>query len=1148
MAPQMPYRRRRSRSQMEEDSEEDAVGSSARSSPSEPAKRPRTNGYNPESESESESPNLENSETIDDPHSRRKARGPHQSIPNGGSTGFAPGAILRVKLTNFITYDDAEFFPGPNLNMVIGPNGTGKSSLVCAFCLGLGADPKLLGRATKFGEFVKHGTSDAFIEIELQRRPNERENHIIKLRIIKDGDNREWWLNGRRSNHKNVTTLTKSLNIQIDNLCQFLPQDRVSEFSGLTPVDLLHQTLRAVAPQEMLDWHEELKTLRKAQKTKRGQFETDKEQLANLQQRQNNLRPEVERLEERAEAEKKLVLLTNTIPFVEYRTARNRHIQCKSELKEADKRLKRLESRVEPTLRLVNEKEELERELAEIVKDRKKGIDISEKGADDILREIELWSEKIQECERRIIAEREGEEKRKKDLAKIRRHMLDLEARLREPAIEFDAKEYNDRITATNHEIKSIQERVDELNKKVEEVKIAGRDIRAEQEQTKKALADFNSQAGKQVNKIAQYSKDTARAWKWVQENRDKFEKEVYGPPLITCSVKDPRYTDLIEALFQQSNVLTITAQTQADYRTLVNQFHSSEMKLAEVRIQTSIQSLAETMNPPQASAEQLRELGLDGWAIDFIDGPEPVLAMLCNDVQAHRSAVTLRELKDEQHQRINNSGISSFLTSSTMFRITRRREYGPNATSTRTSSITPAKFFVDGVVDTSGRREIEEKLEALNKEFEEKKAEINELRAEMQKLISRRQDKAKDMDKIKEEKNMKQRALGEQKALPGQINREKENLDRLENAAAESRKTIREIMKEQDTACLKKGADVLKHIEKIKEIVACHDELDEAEARRIEAESDISALRERNIGIVQKLEDERALVARVKQESQAATQTAKRALERCKQITSEAEATNQEDMEYFRNIPEGKTVEELENEIKSEQNKLELIQAYNPNAIRDFKKRQGEIEKLESRLSSTEEDLTSIEQQTNHIMQKWEPRLDALVAEIGEAFSDNFEQIGCAGEVGVFKEDDFENWAIEIKVKFSLRRENETLQLLDKHRQSGGERSVSTIFYLMSLQSLAVAPFRVVDEINQGMDPRNERMVHGRMVEIACQVHTSQYFLITPKLLHDLRYDRRMKVLCIASGEFMPGEKERFSVKGVIEKRRLMGPIGVGA
>lgn len=84
-----------------------------------------------------------------------------------------------------------------------------------------------------------------------------------------------------------------------------------------------------------------------------------------------------------------------------------------------------------------------------------------------------------------------------------------------------------------------------------------------------------------------------------------------------------------------------------------------------------------------------------------------------------------------------------------------------------------------------------------------------------------------------------------------------------------------------------------------------------------------------------------------------------------------------------------------------------------------------------------------------------------------------------------------------------------------------------------MALQSLARSPFRVVDEINQGMDPRNERLVHSRMVEIACGSATtsaagdggggSQYFLITPKLLPGLRYERGMRVHCIASGEYMP-------------------------
>ncbi|KAI4244352.1 MAG: hypothetical protein L6R40_003078 [Gallowayella cf. fulva] len=138
---------------------------------------------------------------------------------------------------------------------------------------------------------------------------------------------------------------------------------------------------------------------------------------------------------------------------------------------------------------------------------------------------------------------------------------------------------------------------------------------------------------------------------------------------------------------------------------------------------------------------------------------------------------------------------------------------------------------------------------------------------------------------------------------------------------------------------------------------------------------------------------------------------------------------------------------------------------------------------------------------------------------------------------------------------------ESEPLTPLDSHRQSGGERAVSTIFYLMSLQSLTRSPFRVVDEINQGMDPRNERLVHRRMVGIACgggdglledgNHHSSngngvananatsfdsvtvggdggggtgsQYFLITPKLLSSLTYARGMRVLCIASGEHVP-------------------------
>jgi structural maintenance of chromosomes protein 5 len=54
-------------------------------------------------------------------------------------------------------------------------------------------------------------------------------------------------------------------------------------------------------------------------------------------------------------------------------------------------------------------------------------------------------------------------------------------------------------------------------------------------------------------------------------------------------------------------------------------------------------------------------------------------------------------------------------------------------------------------------------------------------------------------------------------------------------------------------------------------------------------------------------------------------------------------------------------------------------------------------------------------------------------------------------------------------------------------------ERSLSTILYLMSLTELGASPFSLVDEINQGMDQRAERLVHDQMVHTTCRENASQ-------------------------------------------------------
>lgn len=47
----------------------------------------------------------------------------------------------------------------------------------------------------------------------------------------------------------------------------------------------------------------------------------------------------------------------------------------------------------------------------------------------------------------------------------------------------------------------------------------------------------------------------------------------------------------------------------------------------------------------------------------------------------------------------------------------------------------------------------------------------------------------------------------------------------------------------------------------------------------------------------------------------------------------------------------------------------------------------------------------------------------------------------------------------------------------------------MTTMLYLLSMHKVAhEVPFRVVDEINQGMDERNERVVFDHIVESSCR------------------------------------------------------------
>jgi len=188
-----------------------------------------------------------------------------------------------------------------------------------------------------------------------------------------------------------------------------------------------------------------------------------------------------------------------------------------------------------------------------------------------------------------------------------------------------------------------------------------------------------------------------------------------------------------------------------------------------------------------------------------------------------------------------------------------------------------------------------------------------------------------------------------------------------------------------------------------------------------------------------------------------------------------------------------------------------------------NYEKAQEEERELDKEIDTMTKTKSNLEGEMDQKLEKWLSPLRELVQRISEKFSTYFGQLGCAGEIRLdapADKYDMKSYGITILVKF---RDGACLRPLDALVQSGGERSLATMVFLMALQDSCPVPFRCVDEINQGMDPVNERKVFNMMVNLLSNpdgdLSKTQYFLLTPKLLNGLEFNEKVAVHVVYNG-----------------------------
>lgn len=273
---------------------------------------------------------------------------------------------------------------------------------------------------------------------------------MIRCRITREGNKSAFYLNGSPTSKKDILKVARHFSIQIDNLCQFLPQDKVVEFAAMNPVELLHSTQRAVAPQEMLNMHDRLKEFRKIQKVIEAENDANRDTLSNLENRQRMQQADVDRMRERQEIQDRVNKLEKARPVWEYRAAQNVFKAEKEKAKAAANELKDLKEEVGPALRAVNAKQGYQTRIEQVVKERKLVVDKEVKDADVIERKLKDLHEREKEFKNEKNAESTGGRQSRSEVARFEGNISRLKRQMDDPPPELDVASHNEQMVSTS--------------------------------------------------------------------------------------------------------------------------------------------------------------------------------------------------------------------------------------------------------------------------------------------------------------------------------------------------------------------------------------------------------------------------------------------------------------------------------------------------------------------------------------------------------------------------------------------------------------------------------------------------------------------------------------------------------------------------
>lgn len=898
-----------------------------------------------------------------------------------------------------------------------------------------------------------------------------------------------FFINGAQSTLQKVREEMERLSIDMDNLCTFMPQDRVGSFSMQTPKGILEKTLEAIkTPDSSKSYRTiqmELADVEKHKANKKQELDIRTGVRNTLQTRVNEMQVQMEILQQREEIQEKLSHYKHCIIVQEAQQAEVALLEKQKLVDEADTSLFQAKAEIQP-LETAERQAKKNLVAAEqffdgVVK-RKRAFE-DKQGAyhsslDELALELDCSKgnfEASEKKQREALGRRDAVQKTinqlEKELTKARDRLPEINGHLKE--INENMQKFN--ATAIQHsaDMDGIRHQLDQAN----ETKIRAT---AELNNLKDVEQIYRQKllSGNRNPSQAQQATHTLQAMDLVAKMRrgNAFSGEVLGPVAMHLKVNDPACAAIIEKIVPVNRMYGFVARNESDGDLLKAEF-------LKARLTTNIYTMNNTSFPKPPPVPQMpMDIGVQGYIGDQVQCPDLIRAFLnnfhylhstlwCRLNDRHPAALVTDKVSEALLNWSRAQGLGQQVRLYTD-RVKPRQEIteyifkvsnyaGSSNAITQSSQGVTGKNMISNTSDSgnsAGRARIED-------EIQKQKDAIGRLEKEMATKRAALEASQNQATQLKANRAEALKLLQVPKDLDRKLQTENGKLNELNRLLADGHEREREkLLKEYSGIWNRALTQSEKFIDVNRDCMEIRVEDLLASRAKADAAARADAASDRVAEAKEALKQFEETVRLRKLERADAEKKRNETKEKVNEIVK---VTDDDDEATVRR-----------KEAAFEVYYLEKVMATcgNNTSMRDLLKKHDELEvqlsgivendgakplfeKYQRELAGAIADVIRLQEAYDHSHQdlekqsaQWLTDVHGLAATINTSFKEFMGALQYQGEAALVQRGTFADFEMEMKVAF---RDSGDLVPLSGTRHSGGERAVSTIMYLMALQSL---------------------------------------------------------------------------------------------